>query len=337
MTNDDEIVKKMSINWQFEQQCPPELSATNVFYDASVETSLDSEQTHRSRRHFPKIAIFFILPQVLITLLFFIWPAVSAIVQSLFFSDAFGLHRHFAGLGNFVDLWYSNDYFMAVSVTMVISFSVTTLTMAFGLALAVLVHGRGKSQTVYKSLLLWPYAIAPAVAGILWRFLCHPTLGWMTALFQWFGIDFNYLVHAHQALFIVIMTASWQQFSYNFLFFFAALKMIPATLIDAAILDGASSWRRFWQIIFPLLSPTTFFLLVMNLIYSFFDTFGIIHVMTNGGPGYSTTSLIYKVYQDGFVGMDPGSSSAQSVMLMVMVTGLTLLQFRYLEKKVHYE
>ena len=284
-----------------------------------------------------KTALFFIVPQLVVTVLFFIWPACSALVQSLFFSDAFGLHHHFAGLGNFVDLWQSSDYVMAAWVTVIIALAITILTMGFGLALAVLVNGRSKSQQVYKSLLLWPYAVAPAVAAILWRFLCHPTLGWLTGVLQWFGVDFNYLVHAKQALLVVIMTASWQQFSYNFLFFFAALKMIPQSLIDAAIIDGASPWRRFWQIIFPLLSPTTFFLLIMNLIYSFFDTFGIIHVMTKGGPGHSTTTLIYKVYNDGFVGMDPGSSSAQSVMLMLIVMGLTLLQFRYLEKKVHYE
>lgn len=284
-----------------------------------------------------KIALCFIVPQLVVTLLFFIWPACSAVMQSLYFSDAFGLHQRFAGVGNFTDLLRSPDYAHAVLVTLFIALSITFLTMAFGLALAVLVNGRRKGQQIYKTLLLWPYAVAPAVAAILWRFLCHPTLGWMTAVLGWAGFDFNYLIHAKQAMLMVIMTASWQQFSYNFLFFFAALKMIPSELIDAAILDGATPWRRFWQIIFPLLSPTTFFLLVMNLIYSFFDTFGIIHVMTKGGPGYSTTTLIYKVYKDGFIGMDPGSSSAQSVMLMVIVVGLTLLQFRYLEKRIHYE
>ena len=285
---------------------------------------------------YTKTALVFIIPQLLVTLVFFIWPACNAVVQSLFFSDAFGLHQRFAWLSNFTDLWQNSDYGMAAWVTLIVALSVTTLTMVFGLALALLVNGRGKSQALYKSLLLWPYAVAPAVAAILWRFLCHPTLGWMTEALQWLGVDFNYLVHAKQALLVVIMTASWQQFSYNFLFFFAALKMIPPSLIEAAIIDGASPWCRFWHIIFPLLSPTTFFLLIMNLIYSFFDTFGIIHVMTNGGPGNSTTTLIYKVYKDGFVGMDPGSSSAQSVMLMLLVIGLTLLQFRFLEKKVHY-
>ena len=286
---------------------------------------------------YKKTAFFLVAPQLLVTVLFFIWPAWNAIVQSLFYSDAFGLHKHFAGLRNFTDLFYSPDYGLAVLVTFILAVSVTAITMSLGLFLALLVNGRGRGEHIYKSLLLWPYAVAPAVAAILWRFLCHPTLGWVTEALRWVGVDFNYLIHAKQALLVVIITASWQQFSYNFLFFFAALKMIPSSLIDAAILDGASVWHRFWHIIFPLLSPTTFFLLIMNLIYSFFDTFGIIQVMTNGGPGYSTTTLIYKVYKDGFVGMDPGSSSAQSVMLMLIVIGLTLLQFKYFEKKVHYE
>lgn len=284
-----------------------------------------------------KLAYLFILPQLLITIFFFLWPACGAIVQSLFFSDAFGLHHRFAGLINYTDLLKSSEYLQAVIVTLILSISITFLTMVLGLAAAVLVNGRLKSQNTYKTLLLWPYAVAPAVAAILWRFLFHPTLGWITKLFAAVGYDFNYLINAHQALFVVIVAATWQQFSYNFLFFFAALKLIPKNLIEAAIIDGASSWRRFWQIKFPLLSPTTFFLLTMNLIYAFFDTFGIIQVMTNGGPEYSTTTLIFKVYQDGFVGMDPGSSSAQSVILMVIVIGLTLLQFRYLEKKVHYQ
>lgn len=287
--------------------------------------------------HYTKTAFLFIVPQLLVTVIFFIWPACGALFQSLFYSDAFGLHRHFAGLGNFIELLHSPDYGLAALVTIIIALAVTFLTMSLGLALALLVSGRRKGQQLYKSLLIWPYAVAPAVAAILWRFLCHPTLGWITQILHYFGIEFNYIIHANQALLVVILAASWQQFSYNFIFFFAALKMIPTSLLDAATVDGASGWRRFWQIIFPLLSPTTFFLLIMNLIYSFFDTFGIIQVITNGGPGFRTTTLIFKVYQDGFVGMDPGSSSAQSVLLMLVVIGLTLLQFRYLERKVHYE
>ena len=283
-----------------------------------------------------KVALFFVIPQLVITLVFFIWPALRAFWQSFVYSDAFGLHQRFAGFGNFIDLFHNSDYGLAVGVTVVLSVSITLLTMSFGLALAYLVNGVRKGQQIYKTLLLWPYAIAPAVAAILWRFLCHPTLGWVTGVLRRLGVDFNYMIHSKQALMVVIITASWQQFSYNFLFFFAALQLIPRSLIDAAIIDGASSSRRFWQIVFPLLSPTTFFLVVMNLIYSFFDTFGIIHVMTNGGPAYQTTTLMYKVYEDGFVAMDIGSSSAQSVVLVLVVVSLTLLQFRYLEKKVHY-
>lgn len=284
-----------------------------------------------------KLALFFIIPQLAVTLLFFIWPACSALIQSLFFSDSFGLHKKFAGLTNFTDLLRDPGYVKAVYMTLIIAFFVTSITMGLGLLLATLVNNRRKSQYAYKTLMLWPYAVAPAVAAILWRFLCQPTIGWLANALQIVGVQFNYLIHEKQAISVVILTASWQQFSYNFLFFFAALQAIPASLIDAAIIDGASPWRRFWQIIFPLLSPTTFFLLIMNLIYSFFETFGIIDVMTNGGPDNATTTLMYKVYKDGFVGMDPGSSSSQSVLLMLIVVVLTLVQFRYLEKKVHYE
>lgn len=279
----------------------------------------------------------FIVPQLLVTIMFFIWPACSALMQSMFYSDAFGLHRYFAGLANFTDLFHDPAYAKAVLVTFIIAISVTLITMSFGLLMATLVNNRGKSQGVYKSLLIWPYAIAPAVAAILWRFLCHPTLGWLTYLLHSVGIQFDYVNNANQALLVVILTASWQQFSYNFLFYFAALKAVPQSLIDAAIIDGANRRQRFWQIVLPLLSPTTFFLLIMNLIYGFFDTFGIIQVMTHGGPGNSTTNLIYKVYQDGFDGMDLGSSSAQSVLLMIIVIIVSLMQFKYLEKKVHYE
>ncbi len=279
----------------------------------------------------------FIVPQLLVTLVFFIWPACSALIQSFFYSDAFGLHQHFARFANFSDLLRDPAYAKAVWVSFIIALSVTFITMSLGLVMAALVNNRRRSQGFYKTLLIWPYAIAPAVAAILWRFLCHPTLGWMTHILSSAGIDFNYMNNANQAILVVILTASWQQFSYNFLFYFAALKAVPQQLIDAAIMDGASAWQRFWQIIIPVLSPTTFFLLIMNLIYGLFDTFGIIQVMTHGGPGDSTTNLIYKVYVDGFEGMDLGSSSAQSVLLMIIVIMVSLVQFRYLDKKVHYK
>ncbi|KTC65991.1 sn-glycerol 3-phosphate transport system permease protein (plasmid) [Legionella adelaidensis] len=284
-----------------------------------------------------KKVLWFIVPQLLFTLLFFLWPAFNAIVQSFFYSDAFGLHRHFAGIGNYFEIIFSAEYGYAVWVTFVIAFAITLLTTSFGLSLALLVNRRTKSHALYKSLLLWPYAVAPAIAAILWRFLCHPTLGWLTHLLQKCGIDFNYVIHPYQALLVIILSASWQQFSYNFLFYLAALKMIPNAIQEAAIIDGASSWHRFWQIIFPLLSPTTFFLITMNVIYAFFDTFGVIDILTNGGPEYATSTLVYKAYKDGFIGMDFGSSSAQSIILIVLVVLLTMLQFRYLEKKVHYQ
>lgn len=278
----------------------------------------------------------FIVPQLIITLVFFIWPAFNAVLQAFFYTDAFGLHKQFAGFANFTDLFADPSYCKAIGVTFIIACGVTLCTMGLGLLTAILVNNRSKTQGIYKSLLIWPYAIAPAVAAILWRFLCHPTLGWLTHALHSLGIHFDYLNHVGQALFVVILAASWQQFSYNFLFYFAALKALPSSLIDAAIMDGATAWQRFWQIILPLLSPTTFFLFIMNLMYGFFDTFGIIHVLTHGGPGNSTTNMMYKVYQDGFEGMDLGSSSAQSVLLMAIVVMISLLQFKYLEKKVHY-
>lgn len=287
--------------------------------------------------HHSVFAWLFIVPQLLVTLIFFIWPACGALTQAFFYSDAFGLRKHFAGFTNFSDLFLDPSYAKAVVVTFIIAISVTVFTMAFGLFMATLVNNRGRSQGVYKSLLIWPYAIAPAVAAILWRFLCHPTLGWMTQALDSVGIEFDYVNNANQALLLVIITASWQQFSYNFLFYYAALKAVPQSLLDAATIDGANAWQRFAHIILPILSPTTFFLLLMNLIYGFFDTFGIIQVITHGGPGNSTTNLIYKVYQDGFEGMDLGSSSAQSVLLMIIIMTVSVLQFRYLEKKVHYE
>jgi sn-glycerol 3-phosphate transport system permease protein len=278
-----------------------------------------------------------ILPQLIITLIFFIWPACRAVTQSFYYSDAFGIHKQFAAFANFTDLFRDPTYIKAFSVTCVIAGSVTVLTMSLGLVLAILINQRKKTQSVYKALIIWPYAVAPAVAAILWRFLCHPTLGWITQLLHAVGIEFDYTNNPYQALLVIIITASWQQLSYNFLFYFAAVKAIPQYLIDASMMDGAHAWSRFWHIMVPLLSPTTFFLIIMNLIYGFFDTFGIIQVMTHGGPGVSTTNLIYKVYEDGFEGMDYGSSSAQSVLLMIFVVLVSFFQFKYLEKKVHYE
>lgn len=284
-----------------------------------------------------KLAIILLLPQLFITLIFFVGPAISALVQSFLFSDAFGLYNKFAGWNNFIDLFHDTSYKHAIWVTIIIAFFITLLTMSLGMLLAVLVQSRSKSQQLYKTLLIWPYAIAPAVAAILWRFLFQPGLGWLTYILQECGITFNYLINVKQALLVIIIAASWQQLSYNFLFFLTGLKLIPHSLIEAAIIEGASSWQCFWQIIFPLLSPTIFYLLLINLTYAFFDTFGIIDIITYGGPNNTTTTLAYKIYKDGFMGLDLGSASAQSVLLMTMVILMTLLQFRFLENRVHYK
>lgn len=285
--------------------------------------------------HYPKTALLFIAPQILITLIFFIWPALEALKQAFFFMDAFGLHSRFAGLSNFL-LIFSPDFSEACVVTLTLSFFITLLTMGFGLLVAVLVQGKRKSQSVYRSLMLWPYAVAPAVAAILWRFLSLPDVGWLSVFLHHIGIRLHYLTDKNQSMMLVILASSWQQFSYNFLFYFTALKAIPPVIHEAAMLDGAKGFRRFWQITFPLLSPTTFFLLIINLIYVFFDTFGVIDILTHGGPDGSTATLIYKIYQDGLMHMDLGAAAAHSVIVMILLMGLTILQFRYIERKVHY-
>ncbi|WP_367605911.1 ABC transporter permease subunit [Legionella sp. W05-934-2] len=288
------------------------------------------------RRH-KRVLIFFLAPQLVVTLVFFFLPALSALWQSFQFGDAFGLHRRWAGLCNYIDLFQDPSYFQAVVVTLGLAIAITTSCIILGVLMANLLLAITGGRNIYKTMLIWPYAVAPAVAAILWRFLFQPKLGWVAQTAQWFGMEFNYLTHPLQAMATIIITASWQQFSYNFLFFFAALSAIPKEIIEAASLDGVSSWRLFWQIKLPLISPTTFFLLVMNLIYAFFDTFGIIDVMTHGGPAQYTTTLIYKVYQDGFVAFDPTSSATQSVILMIVVSLMIWFQFRYVEKKVHYQ
>lgn len=259
-----------------------------------------------------------------------------SIKVSLFFIDPFGLQQQFSGFANFFGLVQDPAFKKALSVSFILALAITVLSLSFGSFLAYLVYSRQKSQWVYKSLLLWPYAVAPAIAAILWRFLCQPGLGWCSQLFHFFHIEFNYLIHPWQALLVVILTASWQQLSYNFLFLFVAMKAIPLHLLEAATLDGATNWRKFWTIMLPLLAPTQFYLLMTNLIYSLFDTFGIIDILTNGGPGYSTTTLMYKIYKDGFVGMDLGGAASQSVILMLCMFAMTLFQFRFFDKRIHY-
>lgn len=281
-------------------------------------------------------ALLLVLPQLIITLIFFFGPAFVALKQSFFQSDVYGIHQRFVGITNFIELLHSSSYLNACKVSLIFSFAVSFLTLSVGLLFAVLINEVTKGKRIYKVLLLLPYAVAPAVSGILWRFLFNPAVGWFPYLLHKIGYNWNHLIHPYQALALVVLASSWQQLSYNFLFFYAALKSIPTSIIEAAKLDGASGFKRFWSIVFPLLSPTTFFLMVINLIYAFFDTFGVIQVMTEGGPAGSTTTLVYKVYTDGFIGLDIGSSAAQSVILMLIVGFLTVLQFRYIDKKVHY-
>ncbi len=277
-----------------------------------------------------------IAPQVIIITAFFFWPAAQALLQSVQQSNAFGTSVEFVGLENFRNLWNDPTYLASFFTTAVFSTLVAVLGISISLLLAVFADRIVKGALAYKTLLIWPYAVAPAVAGVLWLFMFAPSVGVVSYWLRLIGIDWNHLLNGGQAMTLVIMAAVWKQISYNFLFFLAGLQSIPKSLIEAAAIDGAKPWRRFWTIVFPLLSPTTFFLLVINIVYAFFDTFGIIDAATEGGPGKDTSILVYKVYYDGFKAMDLGGSAAQSVVLMVIVVALTVVQFRFVEKKVNY-
>jgi sn-glycerol 3-phosphate transport system permease protein len=277
-----------------------------------------------------------IAPQVLIITVFFFWPAAQALLQSVQQSNAFGTSVEFVGLENFRNLWNDPTYLASFFTTALFSTLVAVLGIGISLLLAVFADRIVKGALVYKTLLIWPYAVAPAVAGVLWLFMFAPSVGVVSFWLKQLGIDWNHLLNGGQAMTLVVMAAVWKQISYNFLFFLAGLQSIPKSLIEAAAIDGAGPWRRFWTIVFPLLSPTTFFLLVINIVYAFFDTFGIIDAATEGGPGKETSILVYKVYYDGFKAMDLGGSAAQSVVLMVIVVALTVVQFRFVEKKVNY-
>ena len=278
-----------------------------------------------------------VAPQITITLVFFIWPATQALMQSVRLEDPFGLKTQFVWFDNFIALFSDPLYLDSLRVTATFSVSVALLALGSALYLAVQADRVIRGATAYKTLLIWPYAVAPAVAGVLWLLLFNPTLGVLPFLMmQRFGYDWNHVLNGGQALLLVVIAAAWKQVSYNFLFFLAGMQAIPRSLIEAAAIDGARPARRFWTIVFPLLSPTTFFLIVVNIVYAFFDTFGIIHAVTSGGPAGATNILVYKVYNDGFIGLDLGGSAAQSVVLMAIVITLTVFQFRYIERKVHY-
>ncbi len=275
-------------------------------------------------------------PQAFVIVAFFFWPAGQALLQSFQQSDAFGTSVEWVGMENFENLWNDATYLASFKTTAVFSILVATIGLSVSLMLAVFADRVIKGAAVYKTLLIWPYAVAPAVAGVLWLFLFAPGMGIVAYALGRMGFEWNHLLNGTHAMTLVVLAAVWKQISYNFLFFLAGLQSIPKSLIEAAAIDGASPWRRFWTIVFPLLSPTTFFLLVINVVYAFFDTFAIIDAATRGGPGKDTAILVYKVYYDGFKALDLGGSAAQSVVLMVIVIALTVVQFRFVEKKVNY-
>ena len=277
-----------------------------------------------------------VAPQLLITLIFFFLPAGQAIEQSVMMQDAFGLSNEFVGLANFQTLFADPNYIESFKVTMLFSVLVAGIGLAVSLLFAVCADRVLRSGNAYKSFLIIPYAIAPAVAGVLWMFIFNPTLGVLSYALRQFGFEWNYMVNADHALALIVIAAVWKQVSYNFIFFLAGLQAVPKSLLEAAAMDGAGPFRRFWTVVFPLLSPTTFFLLVMNVIYAFFDTFAIVDATTMGGPGQETNILVYKVFVDGFRNMDYGGSAAQSVVLMALVIVLTVIQFRFIERRVNY-
>jgi len=277
-----------------------------------------------------------VAPQVAITIVFFFWPAAQAVWYSFQLQDAFGLKTQFVGMQNFVTLFKDPNYLESFKVTAVFSGLVAFFGIAISLLLATMADRVVRGAMAYKTLLIWPYAVAPAVAGVLWAFLFAPSIGIITFVLKGMGVDWNWILKGDQAMLLVVIAAVWKQISYNFLFFLAGLQSIPRSLLEAASIDGASPIRRFWTIVFPLLSPTTFFLLVVNIVYAFFDTFGVIDATTQGGPAQSTQILVYKVYHDGVKAADLGGSSAQSVILMIIVIALTVVQFRYVERRVQY-
>jgi len=277
-----------------------------------------------------------IAPQAFIVLVFFFWPAGQALIQSLQQSDAFGTSVAWVGFENFLSLWRDDTYLASFKTTAIFSSLVAGLGISISLLLAFFADRIVRGAWVYRSLLILPYAVAPAVAGVLWLFLFSPSVGLASYILEQWGVHWNILLNSSHAMTLIVIAAVWKQISYNFLFFLAGFQSIPKSLIEAAAIDGAGVWRRFWTIQFPLLTPTTFFLLVVNTVYAFFETFGVVDATTKGGPGKDTAILIYKVYFDGFKAMDLGGSAAQSVVLMLIVIGLTVLQFRYIERKVNY-
>jgi sn-glycerol 3-phosphate transport system permease protein len=275
-------------------------------------------------------------PQILIILVFFYVPAGQALWMSTLLQDPLGLSVQFVGLENFATVLADPAYRDTIARTFFFSIMVTVCAMAPAIFLAFMADKVIRGATAYKTILIIPYAIAPAVAGALWLFLFNPSVGLVSHYLGKLGVDWNPRIQGGDAMALIIIASAWKQIAYNFVFFLAGLQSIPKSLIEAAKIDGAGESRRFWTIIFPLLSPTTFFLIVVNFVYAFFETFGVVHAATQGGPGKSTEIMIYKVWYDGFIAQDLGRSAAQSVILMAIVVALTVIQFRFVERKVHY-
>ncbi len=290
------------------------------------------------RVRFPSSPLPYLLvaPQIAITLVFFIWPASQAMYQSFLIEDAFGLSTEFVWFENYELLMEDKQYLDSFGRTIFFSAAVALLSMSLALVLAGFADRVIRGAMVYRTLLIWPYAVAPVLAGALWVFMFNPTLGIISYALEFVGVNWHHYLNGEQAMALVIFAAAWKQIAYNFLFYLAAMQSIPRSAIEAAAIDGAGPMRRFITIVFPLIAPTTFFLLVINAVYAFFDTFGIVHAVTQGGPANATTILVYKVYNDGFVGLDLGGSAAQSVILMALVIGMTVVQFRFVERKVQY-
>jgi sn-glycerol 3-phosphate transport system permease protein len=277
-----------------------------------------------------------VAPQIVITVVFFFWPALEAMYYAFLVQDPFGLSSHFVWFQNFQVLFASDNYLDSFKVTAIFSVLVAALGMSIALLLAAMADHVIRGSIAYKTMLIWPYAVAPAIAGVLWAFMFSPSIGIVTYYLLKLGLNWNWVINGNQAMLLVVMAAAYKQVSYNFLFFLAGLQSIPRSMIEAAAIDGAGPVRRFWTIVFPLLSPTTFFLIVVNIVYAFFDTFGVIDATTGGGPAAATDILVYKVYYDGVKAADLGGSSAQSVVLMLIVISLTVVQFRFVERKVQY-
>lgn len=277
-----------------------------------------------------------IAPQILITVVFFLWPAATAFWQSFLRQDAFGFKTSFVWFQNYRRLFADPLYMNAFGHTLVFAVLVTVLSTAIALILAAAAMRVLRTSRLYSTLLIWPYAVAPAIAGILWWFMFNPSIGIVAYMLRSMGVSWNHLINPNDAMILIVIAATWKQISYNFLFFLAALQSVPRSLQEAGAIDGAGPVKRFWTIVFPLISPTTFYLVVINIVYAMFDTFGIVHATTQGGPARATEILVYKVYFDGFIGLNLGSSAAQSVILMVIVIALTAIQFRFVERRVQY-